>query len=230
MESQIDGNFDNSMRAVADGIKSDLNKNLTMIYNYVNSLKTRDPNRYAVEVEEYRKVYEDSNTNYSDFNLCFGNGSAEGAQLSIDNMKNILKYTEEKLSELYKSGNLGNDNGTDMVVAEGVIQPSNEIVMESVSPVVAMWRGMSPAMRNLVKAGAIAAAIFGAKKLYDVVMDKVISGKLRENDMSEHSADVSDSDDSDLDAESDSDSDLDSSPYDDEDEISVNRVSVYDEE
>lgn len=184
-EQAFEGSFDNSMRAVADGIKSKLNANLSMIFNYMNSLKARDPERYAVEVEEYRKIYEDSNTNYSDFNFCFGNGRMEGSQLAIDNMRKILEYTESKLKELYASGNLGQATGGDtgMVVAGDTIDvPSGngEIAMESVSPVVAMWRGLSPGMRNLVKAGAIAAAIFGTKKLYDVLMERIEKSRLKE--------------------------------------------------
>jgi hypothetical protein len=160
-------------------------------------MKTADPESYNVEMEEYRKVYGNSESNYSEFNICFGMGSMEGAGICLDNMKKFLEYSDAKVKELYGNVNLGqSETGTDMVVADPISVPTNgEIPMESVSPIVAMWKGMSPAVRNLIKAAAIAAAIFGAKKGYDKLMERSDKSKLKANRMEQHRHDDNDDDD-----------------------------------
>jgi len=169
-------------------IKSRIDSNMEVIYNFVESLKISQEQDYQQIAREYNRVH-DQYTALIQAAFVTGEQALSESEKTgyINQLNTILAYTDEFIAKLDAAGFRMPPEQS--VEAEGlppsalpsttamVKHDDNEIVMENVGPLRAWWQGLNPGLKTVIKAAMIGGAIFGGKMAFEWFADKYYDTK-----------------------------------------------------
>lgn len=133
--------------------------NIAFLYDYVQSLKNVDPDKYNELKNDYNITFEQYNDSAATAYQAQSDGNLETANIALQNLQLILDYTNEMVNNINMESGMGPAQSSTAMV----VHNEDVVEMENVGIVRSWWTGMQPGTRTMIKAIAVAGAIFGIK-------------------------------------------------------------------
>jgi len=144
-----------------------IDENMSVLADYMAGLQQYDPESFAYYKEEIGNMGSDY---IGVKNRAMGSqaDAADDAtqQAHISDLMYVYDYSGQLVKHFEDTS--AEENGTAMINGNG----DDVITMEEAGPVRAWWSDLSPGTKTLFKAGALAAALWGGKKAWDMFSKK----------------------------------------------------------